>query len=452
MSRRESELFRKAIEQNVANREAIKSAVLNGKGRPLARLPKRTWIALIAAAALLLASAAYAVGSWAARENYTTESYLLPAGGERKRQGNAIADIERAILLAAPEDVSHSIRTLPQLPDRDTLIRWRQRTGQPPYSDADWGWLNEIEPKINEVLVHGNRLYWSTRLFTDHADAFSYEVVELPQKLDAFVETVSYRAEGSEASRTLFCDTHGMNPFELTEQSGMTIGECDLDEAFPKAGRVTVTQEIFLLDCGVDDMNPAIATVAVITHTFSFDAAAVSEAAEPLMLEIPLSGRHRMTVGTWDEAQRTYVERNESVNLNGASLGLKIQYRSTGIYLTASFVQEPKGWTETQTNAFLSFGSDTDPGLSVRYTVDGQTYAAQPGFNQGRGVWLLPIFPSDYEAIDSVSVELRLNRIARVNGRAVGQDWTRVWSEEVFGRTETEADRLHTGSLPIPKG
>ncbi len=441
MSRQETEQFQKAVLEHIADREGIRAAILKpAKEQRSVRMPKkRTLAILIAAAMLLLASTAYAAGSWLARKDYTTDTYMMQTQQERTKTENAIPDIEAAIVKAAPKDVSYTVRLLPELQNGETLAAKREEHGQPAFSEQDWGWLKDIRPAINEVLVHGDRLLWTVRLYTDHAAAFDYFSDAAGQHLEAMVDNdVYYQVEGDDRIFPLFNDTSGMNPYELDRNSGLTIAECDIDDSFPTAGRITVTEQIHLLDCSVDDMNPNIADVAVITHTFTFDASAAKPTAEPVRLEMPLTGTYWMT------ATENYFWRNKQICLDGEALGVKVDYMPTGVYLRLS--------QNMLSEAGSLYGGEGQQGITVTYTVDGQSYPAYGDFNQNGSVWLLPVFPSDYAAIGKLEVTFTLNCIVGKGSEPPRDDWSFDWSaNDSLGRVQIKSQPLGTLTIPLPE-
>ena len=160
----------------------------------LGHLPRKLLIPLVAALVLLVAGTAVAAGVWL-RDNYSPTSYMETAKEKREEQGKTIPDVEQAIESAAPKSGDYYFVMLPEFENAQTLDDFRMRQGQPRYNEADWAWIKDIKPEVEEVLVDGRTLNINIRLNTDHAQVFNWPDVE-GQWVDALPDNVSFRKEG----------------------------------------------------------------------------------------------------------------------------------------------------------------------------------------------------------------------------------------------------------------
>lgn len=445
---REREAYRAAIDANLAEKERIRSAVLHAEAAPRQDSAPRVRrplvrVAIVAAALLLCTGAAFAAAEWIGRENYTPESYLLDWMGTRSENA-PIADVENAITAAAPVNGSYSVQLLPTLPDADALAQWRKDMDQPAFSESDWGWLRSVTPTIEEALISGRTLSWNTRLTTDHAAAFSSGGDAAGQWLDAITDTAYYTVSGDETPHALSCNT-GLNPKQATETSVLLETECETDDGFPTSGIVTVTQVIRILDTRVDPMSN-IGTLALIEHTFTLDAASGAAASETVHVSVPLTGDCILTVSSGGTV------RNERVNLDGVVLDAAIDYASAGLYVKLTVTKTPAGWTEAYTDALMSITHAGDMrGMRALYTVGGMQYSPSlPSFIPCRELaYILPVFPSDYGDISSLTMELLLDRWTALNGEPCGEDWSTAALPSSWS-AEGESQPLATFEIPLP--
>lgn len=398
------------------------------------RLPikRRTLAILIAAAVLVLAIGTAAAATIIAKNYYSPSSYLMHDKDAREQNQNAVPDIEEAIASAKPETGNYSIVMLPEMEDAAELNAWRQKMGQPVYSEEDWGWIREIRPEIEEVLVDGNALVFNVRLHTDHGMSFAFGHEGEGQHLDALCDdaTIIFEKNGQRFEQQLGAGT-GINTDSVSEDGATLYSEVELDllsEPLPTEGPVQVTMTIGIYDKLVDDMAH-IGELAYITYSFTFDASAGADIADPIVTERTLSGSIVLTL-----EDRNGREYNERVSLDGVVLEETLNFRSTGVYVTYRIKSAPEGWTDAHTLALMqpSFESAGHYGLTVACAPKGSATEDEillPGYPSGSAgreyVGILPIFPSDYERVKAGDYEIRLGYryVAAFNDTPVGEDW-----------------------------
>jgi hypothetical protein len=376
---------------------------------------------------LLLTGTAYAVAGWLHREDYRPGDYLDTPPQERTEE-SAIPEVEQVVQNAAPRSEGCRAVMLPEMPDADTLNQWRVKMNEPKYDEAAWAWVREIKPEIQEVLYDGTTFAYTIRLNTDHADAFSQEH-HGDQWLDALVEQTLYADSGRKIG-TVTGETSLLE--ESYDGQGITLyNEDSLTEPLQGSGRVSFTAEIALQDVNVDSMAH-VGLLGTVYYTFSFDLDEALKAAnaDTRTAERRLSGH---AVLTQEEGERMW---NTPVDLDGVVLAESVSFRSTGVYLSYRVKEAPADWTEQMRRALLFPTNEKGKfeGMSVSYTLGGDENVYEPNFPevmaQADGTFaytvILPIFPSDYEALKQQGVTLRLtlHAVDSFNEQPVGDTWS----------------------------
>ena len=432
------------------SRERVRQTLDRIETPPLVRLgafARRAPVGFAAACLvvlLLLSGTVYAISSWIAREDYQPGDYITTPADQRTA-ASAVPEIEQTIRGAAPRSEGCRFVLLPEMSDADDLNGWRVKMGQKPYDEADWAWIREIRPEIQEVLYDGIAFAYTIRLNTDHAAAFSREH-HGDQWLDALVEQTLYTDTGRKIG-TVTGETSLLE--ESCDGQGITLySEDSLTEPLQGSGRVSFTAEIALQDVNVDDMAH-VGLLGIICYTFSFDLDEALKAAnaDTRTAERRLSGPAVLTAEEGDKMWNTPVD------LNGVVLEETASYRSTGVYLSYRVKEAPADWTEQMRRALLFPTNERGKfeGLSVSYTLGGDDTVYEPSFPE---VWLqddgtfaytviLPLFPSDYEALKQRGVTLRLtlHAVDSFNDQPVGDTWSRA---------EFPADGWDTTTAPQP--
>ncbi len=418
--------FYDAVERSLAQcREPKRERTWGGL-----RLNRRLLIPLVAAAVLLIAGTAVAAGVWL-RDNYSPTNYMETVKEKREEQGKTIPDVEEAIESAAPQSKDYYFVMLPEFENAQTLDDFRAQVGQPRYNEADWAWIKDIVPEVEEVLIDGRTLAFNIRLNTDHAKAFRWPDVE-GQWVDALTDSMSFRKEGDSMAHPIVESGGGINPSMGNDSWATLYTDVILDQPdvdFPTEGRVEITVEIGLRDARVDDLAP-IGNVAKLFYTFSFDVGAGTEVAPAVVNERKLSGSAVLTVDDWSDPNKPRMY-NKRVSLDGVALKEEIHYRQTGIYVTYTVDKAPTDGNEALANAIIyPNGEGKWHGLYIEYRI-GQEGEWLPVGHENWGKFgertvILPIFPSEYEKAKQQGVTLRLTECygTALNGTPISEDWT----------------------------
>ena len=376
---------------------------------------------------LLLSGTVYAISSWVGREDYHPGDYITTPADQRTA-ASPVPEIEQMVRGAAPQSESCRFVMLPEMSDADSLNWWRVKMGQKAYDEADWAWVREIRPEIQEVLYDGTAFAYTVRLHTDHAAVFSRES-HGDQYLEALVEQTLYTNSGRKIG-TVTGETGLLE--ETCDGQGITLyNKTSLSEPLQGSGRVSFTAEIALQDVNVDSMAH-VGQLGTVYYTFSFDLDEALKAAnaDTRTAERRLTGR---AVLTQEEGERMW---NTPVDLDGVVLEEGASFRSTGIYLSYRVKEAPADWTAWMKRCLLSPSNERGKfeGLSVSYTLGGDETVYEPSFPevslQDDGTFaytvILPLFPSDYESLKQrgVTIRLTLHAVDTFNDAPVGDTWS----------------------------
>lgn len=396
------------------------------------RLPvkRRTLAVLIAAAILLLAIGTAAAATILAGSYRSPDAYLGQTKEQREQGQQTVPDVESAIAATKPAGGDWSIVMLPEREDADHLNEWRQRMDQPVYSEDDWGWIREIRPEIDEVLIDGNTLVFNVRVCSEFGNRFDqWKQTGETQQVDLTCDRASFTILATGETVPLSGIGSGVMPATVDETGATVHTECDLDDLdtpFPTEGRIRVTMEIGIRDPKVDSMGSA-GLLGVMTYSFEFDASAGADVAAPTVTERPLSGSVVLTMR--DKTGREY---NERVSLDGVVLLERLSYRSTGVYVSYTLKSAPKDWTDAQTRTLMTpcFESPDRYGLTVSCVPkSGTDDVLMPGYPSsgadGEYIGIFPIFPSDYARIGAMDYEIRIayRCVASFDGEPADEDW-----------------------------
>ena len=456
----------------------IRASVLQ-KAAPKSLARNRIRRTLVPIAACLLAivvffvafpKAALAVSEFLGRV-FTPSRYM----NEDPATRTPVPSIDEALAAAAPKDGDYSITLMPDLPNAQELIDFRAQNGYDPFSEENWGWLKDVRPEIAEVLYDGNQLIWNTNLFTtnEHVREFMEGFgVKSGSKLsvDALMDDVTYTVAGDPTVYTLNVSGHGITPiFDETALASadhaVLYSDFYIDAAQPLPdGILTITQNIRV--CEKDAMDYG-ATVAIITHTFTFDTTkgntSVADGAEA---EVPLSGEAYISFDhtEFSEDQRTVTKwtmQTEKISLDGVKLKVQYEYLPTGILVHLSVAEKPADWTDEMASAFLRTTGKTtandyqSAGIANEIYIDGKLIgeASQPeSWVQGELQYILPVYPDQYADVQSVVMKLSLAYLVTYNGAD-------LLSGEVYTIPEGIADSdgvvnlipLTEITVPLPK-
>lgn len=402
--------------------------------------------------------------------NYTPSRYM----GELPSSRTPVPSVEQALEAASPSDGDYTITLLPEWDDAQTYVAYREQLGLEPFLEDDWAWLRDIRPEIAEVLYDGSTLIWNTNLYTtnDHVQSFMSGFIsglEADQSVDALTDEVTYTVEGDPTVYDLYVSGNGITPLYDDEERAsadhvVLYTDFDLMDGQPLPdGIITITETIRIAENDAMDYG---ASIALITHTFTFDTTAGNtQSAEAGTFTVPLSGEIYLSTSNMDIASDGTMDSwtidTQKVSLDGVVLHVQAEYLATGVRVTITSESVPEDWTEDMTEGLLSmtwrniYDEIERPGICTDLYVDGtfvSEAATADSWNNGELVYILPIFPEDYAAISDVSLHLQYGYYSVLNGtdQLAGETYDALPNENEAFTAETVTVPLTEIPIPLP--
>lgn len=505
----------RTLQSEVAETSDEKVVRMPAKRNNVVRMPmKKKTVAIMIAAAVLSVltigtAVAAAAGLFTKHDYDTVGSYLNFSKEDREESGKTVSDIENVIEATKPESVEYSITMLPEMKivdsqknnrfdfiremmpeeyqelvkmgkekeydsvDRvlrdagyvfksgisgvDDVNAYRQELEQPIYSEENFGWIREIKPEIEEVLIDGNTWAFNIRLHTDHGLNFealdgntpaekqciyancagAFFTVDDSDQVDlsGYPSSHLLRRTVTEDGCTLNVECnifdYEMSDYERAEFQ--KLGNIEQNGAvFPTEGKIQFTVFIDITDDKMEnaisaahDINDsyslAPALLGRIRYTFTFDASAGKDTAKQIVHERPLSGSVVLTMID-DEGARY----NEVVSLKNVVLEETLTYRSTGIYVQYTVKSAPDGWREKYAQQLLNpFAISVVCFPEGEEAGDGTLQSSFTGIPEDEYLGIIPVYPSDYETVRDThyKVQLVIDRIASFNGQKADKNW-----------------------------
>ena len=385
-----------------------------------------------------------------------------------------VPSIDEALAAAAPADGAYTVTLLPDLPNAQELTDYRAQNGYDPFSEENWGWLKDIRPEIAEVLYDGNQLIWNTNLYT--ANVHVREFMEgfgmksgSKLSVDALMGDVSYTVAGDPTVYPLYVSEHGITPPEEAQLAKadhvVLYSSFDMQPSEPLPdGVLTITQNIRVCENGAMDYG---ATVAIITHTFTFDTTkGNTKSAESAETLIPLSGEVFLSITHRERDTNgkilNWTIETKKVSLEGVKLKASYEYLPTGITVHITVAEKPSDWTEAMTEALMFMtwqnisGGYSSPGVATNLYVDGKLVgeASTPeNWSNLELAYILPIFPEQYASTQSVVMKLSLYHYVTLLGtdQLAGEVYEILPDSDVNMEADVEGVPLTEITVPLPK-
>lgn len=429
------------------------------------RLRRRTAARLLVPAAACLAAlilacvcfpqAARALAEFLGFE-FRASRYML----ENPETRSPAPAVEEAIANAACRDVGYSISLLNEWEDADTWAGYRAQMGLAPFSEEDWAFLRNIEPRVAEVFYDGHTLIWNTYMYADEAVMEAMRSVKIDML--AVEGASTYTVEGDPTVYPLYIGAHGLPPVADGADHGVFFAQVtgDPDEQLLPDGIITVTQVIRIAE---GDAMIHGAAVARLTHTFTFDATPGNAASgAPDASTTALSGEIDLTMDhldAGDGTEKSWTIDTRRISLDGVTLGVETSYHATGIYVHITPAEVPEGWTQDMTyallrpTAFNRYGKIDTPGVAGELYVNGERVAEAQMPDSGiigELTYVLPIFPQDYDAIGTVVLRLSHTCYTELNGAdLIGGEVYEFPASSSVGLTGT-TKTVPLAEIPIP--
>lgn len=333
---------------------------------------------------------------------------------------------------------------------RQECMDWRDSHGKS-FNASDWNWLLNTEVKTVTAAERAGKLSWSVIIRPDSIVPFTNtDWSGQEQATEISLWRAWYTTDnGEKHSLSDVIDTTGSRIDTTEGMEYLTFCQRDVDEALPTAGRITVTAQYCVVDCSVEDMGRYFGSVALIEHTFSFNAEGINY--EIRHFPVALSGNHMLTV---QQSEQTYT--NIERSLEGVILDTNVWYTPTGIDLCFSVAYAPTDWTDAERNALLLSMQNCTASVGMdnalpRYRIgDGeskQVQHIQSGYpwRYSDSHYIIPLAVTDPAWDSDLTVEVFTSHLTSLSGE---EKWTLY-----PGKDEPVVDSAVTSlfSVKIPK-
>lgn len=366
------------------------------------------------------------------------------------------------------------VKLLPEI-DPDGLVLQGRETGLslPSYEEADWAWMRAIEARVMDLTATASTVQWTTELRIPKAGWTEnpFETV-----IDARVIEV----------RTFFTAGGGLNtPDEGALLDFRSPGEVTFSEegddwvmrkpmvyampqvydlwpgVLPPTGDVTVTARFRLLDREgtAKDMQQYVydsgnmiecATVGEALETFSFDAEALLNLAEPLHTELKLSGEY--VLGIHEESGF----RNERVSLDGVTMDVEVHFTREGVYVILT-IGDAGSLSEDEQEALyiaLSGGPDGGDVHGNAFSEAGsvRVYRLMRSFwgNVYCGRYYLELDPSKYAEAKTVWFNPEAAYVIGAVGEEPDENWSWHSGDGTLPALMHDSKQLGRIEIPLP--
>ena len=387
------------------------------------------------------------------------------------------------------KEESAEIRLLSELDPEGTVdAARRSELALPPYNEADWNWLRETKVSVTELSVTTATISWTTEL---HVPKGAWD-------RNPFADTVNVRRNGS---RCYFCNADGLATddtgaelVELTAPPGITYDDengewiaripciCAMPQIYdqfpatlPPTGDVTIRSDLLLLDPDAKDAEiyfeltvhtdtetgettflfsrdesvPA-ATIGAIEHTFTFDAEALLNIADPVHIDVPLSGETVLTIHVNNGF------RNERVSLDGVTLDAEIHYTKTGVFAILT-IKDAGTLTDAQQDALyqaMNGGPAGDQFSAGCESAIGSLYV----WRVSRAFWgqtklaryEIALEPSQYDAAGQLELSVRATYATGKEGDEPRDDWSWSGADGALPELTYSYAQLASFEIPLP--
>lgn len=348
------------------------------------------------------------------------------------------------------------------------------------FDEADWGWLRETRASVNDLSATASSISWTTELRIpkrDHAENPFETLVDVTRGMplcffyagsgldtpDVGAQLVEFASPGE----IRFGDDGYDWIVLIPEVCAMPQVYDQFPAALPPTGEVTIQNTMQILDRagesgestvqvakedGTTDEVPA-ALLGTVEHKFTFDAEVVLNIAEPLHIDVPLSGEYILSI------HENNGFHNEHVDLSGVTLDAEIHYTVEGVVVILSIKDAGALSDVEQESLYLALsggpGGTGDLPFAAAREVD-SSYRVYP---LSRTFWgstrfaryLIEIDPSEYAAAKDVDFRGNLSyAVGEANGEP-HDDWSWNSADGALPDLLMDCRQLPTLSIPLPE-
>jgi len=324
---------------------------------------------IVAGGVLSIPGVSEAVARWVGSK-FRIEQYIGTLPEDRAH----VPEVDAIMQNPEEEQQRNAVYLLNETDELELFNEARAKYGFEQYDPAEWQWLKDIEPRIEDVLYENGIIYVTSSIKTD---TMLFWGGKDGLRLDWLGDTAV--AKNGDTEIELYACSTGIQPQsgyyvdgEFSEEGLrqhkriLLLTEYEVlreDNMLPE-GEYTFTQRSRILDCNVDVMAN-FATVAVVEQSFPFDTAKQGEIREIPAQGVRFKGRYPLTRYDWDE----WYYYNENIDLSEISVSVDCRLYTTGMTVYFDY-SCPEDWDESKVRAF-AFGSAHWDGMDYELFVDG---------------------------------------------------------------------------------
>lgn len=395
---------------------------------------------------------------------------------------------EKQVLLSE----SAEIKLLPELDPEHRFDQTRiNALGLPAYDEAEWSWLREATAAVTDLSATADSIRWTVELrvpkgeWTDNPFDTLVEVTRgMPLcffHADSGLETPDDGAqlvEFASPGEITFSETADEWIAYIPEICAMPQTYDLFPAVLPPTGEVKITNTLLLLErtdekadeiyvatyaedeetgertypIAGSEMLPA-TLLGTIEHTFVFDAEALLNIADPIHLDVPLSGEYILSIHEGNGFH------NERVSLDGVTLDAEIHYTVEGVCVILS-IKDPGALSEVEQESLyialvggpggtgdVPWANAQDADSSYRVYCLSRTFWGSARF----GRYLIAIEPKEYAA--AKDLQLFVNA-SYATGEADGEpreDWSWNSADGALPALTMDCRQLPAITIPLPE-
>ncbi|MBR4905391.1 MAG: hypothetical protein IKZ44_00890 [Clostridia bacterium] len=455
----EKAFFHNALEADLLSGNKQKRRLDAALGRTMAKAsaPVRTntqskggmprWLYIPAVAVLLILT--FAIGSIV---------FSRGLRGERHQAGQPITD-QTPVEVPIPIILSNSteVRLLNELDNGALFDQVRtEELHLPAFDESDWSWLREARASVNDLSATASTIRWTIELRLrkgDHAENPFETLADVTRGLplcffhaDSGLDTPDVGAqlvEFASPGEIRFGEDGDDWIVLIPEICAMPQVYDQFPAALPPTGEVTIQTTMQILDRageGTGDVAVQVtnddgttdevsaALLGTIEHTFIFDAEVLLNVADPIHVDVPLSGEYILSI------HENSGFHNERVDLSGVTLDAEIHYTVEGVVVILLIKDAGALSDVEQESLYLAISGGPGGTGDLPFAYAQKTDSNYRVYPLSRTFWgsarfaryLIAIDPSEYAAAKGVDFFGYVSYAAGEAGDEPREDWS--WS------------------------
>ena len=351
----------------------------------------------------------------------------------------------------------------------------------PAFDESDWSWLREARASVNDLSATASTIRWTVELRLrkgDHAENPFETLVDVTRGMPLCFfhagsgldtpDTGAQLTEFASPGEIRFGDDGDDWIVRIPEICAMPQVYDQFPAALPPTGEVTIKNTMQILDRAgesagdvavqvtkddgtTDEVSAAL--LGTIEHTFTFDAEVLLNVADPIHVDVPLSGEYVLSI------HENNGFHNERVDLSGVTLDAEIHYTVEGVVVVLS-IKDAAGLSDVEQEAlYLAISGGPGGTGDLPWAYARETDSSYHVYPLSRTFWgttrfaryLIEIDPSEYAAAKGVDF---LGNVSYAVGEANGEphdDWSWSGADGALPDLLMDCKQLPTLSIPLPE-